>query len=153
MPPPLPFTVVVNTDRLKGIPQQVESRLVRRLGNLGLEMVSTIKADKLSGQVLRRVTGKLSRSIHREVEVVPGRAVILRIYAGREAPYAKPHEYGLLVVVPAHLRNNPSGDHPIFVRSYTVQYRERSFLRSTVGEYRDRFGETVHSSAIFPAPR
>lgn len=130
---------------LTQIPATFAARLRTRFENIEIAMQSQIKGSKLSGQVLHRRTGALSRSIHGDIEQTP-QSLTANIYAGREAPYAKVHEYGLTVHVPPSFRTMLFGKvarFPFFVPAHDIEYPERSFLRTTLREWRDRIVEAV----------
>ena len=55
-----------------GIPGNLRPETVRRTEKLTIILQSYVKQNKLSGQVLKRQTGTLSRSIARRVEEGPG---------------------------------------------------------------------------------
>lgn len=54
-----------------------------------------IKRDKLSGQVLNRRTGRLSRSIHSEPARLEGSAILGKV--GTNLVYAPVHEFGATI--------------------------------------------------------
>lgn len=124
-----------------------------------------IVADKLSGQVLGVRTGTLRRSINFDVKDEGPGQVVGRIGSfpgyvnpagkGYAASYAKLHEFGGVVQIPAHTRrigyNNESARTRLLtkggsyrkdvetygettVRAHTATYPERSFLRSSISE-------------------
>lgn len=124
----------------------------RELNRLLIRMQSVIVGDKLHGGVLHWLTGRLARSVHHEV-LDMGDAIEGRIYAGKEAPYGRVHEFGGTFTVAAHLRIitqafgvELSQPWPVFVREHDATYPERSFLRSTVGENRMAFEEAIRQA-------
>lgn len=105
---------------------------------LTLQLLAKVKAGKLSGQVLNVRTGRLRRSINQKIKLEK-----TGVYGivGTNVEYARAHEYGGAVTVKAHMRmmrtawgravKNPR---KIQVRAHTVNYPERSFLRSALAD-------------------
>jgi phage gpG-like protein len=106
------------------------------------ELAEYIRVEKLSGQVLNRVSGALRRSVYPDkretADSVSGGA-----RAGLDVPYAKIHEYGGLI--PAHtvvVKNAQAlcfsvGGIKRFAKSVQipdVQMPERSYMRSSLRE-------------------
>jgi phage gpG-like protein len=137
--------------RLNALPATLKGSLQILMEKLTVDMQATIKRDKLSGQVLNRRSGRLSNAINREVEVTDT-SVAGMVFVGKEAPYGAIHEYGRTVNVPAHRRVVSK----VFgvsvepfeqeVRAHTAVYPERSFMRTTLAEYRGRFVDGVRKS-------
>jgi len=114
------------------------------IGRLVLMLQRNVKADKLSGQVLRVKTGRLRRSINARTEGMDGNTPTG--YVGTNVSYARPHEYGFTgqVNVKAHIRNIKTA----FGKSITpqavqvggfsrqVNLPERSFLRTGLADLR-----------------
>lgn len=127
--------------RLKEIPQKLERSLVRAVTRLAVEMTRHVKQDKLGGQVLKRKTGTLSRSINRSVYQGIDRDSIMG-QVGTNVEYAAFHEYGFhgTQQIKEHLRQiKQAFGRPIEPRSVTVaahsrkvDYPAHSFLRSAL---------------------
>jgi HK97 gp10 family phage protein len=125
--------------KLKELPQKVERSLVRAVVRLAVELARHVKQDKLSGQVLKRRTGTLSRSINREITDTAN-AVTGQV--GTNVEYAAYHEYGFhgTQQIKEHLRQiKQAFGRPIEPRSVTVaahsrkvDYPAHSFLRSAL---------------------
>jgi phage gpG-like protein len=110
--------------------------------SLSLKLLTRVKEQKLTGQVLNVRTGRLRRSITSEVETQGGQIVGM---VGTNVEYAAAHEMGGAVDqrVRAHMRTakqargkaikNP---HAAMVRAHTrhIVYPKRSFLRSALDE-------------------
>lgn len=109
------------------------SETVRRL-TIGLQ--AHVKADKLSGQVLKNRTGTLRRSINSRI-TDSGESVIGSV--GTNISYARIHEYGFngTVTVREHLRKTQSG-RMATVRAHSMRMNipKRSFLRSALDDMR-----------------
>lgn len=123
-------------------PAQIKAAAKSALDVWGAELASYIKADKLSGQVLNRRSGRLSASVmplrQQSSDSVSGGA-----RGGRGVPYAAIHEYGGLI--PAHevvARNAQALCFSVdgikrFAKSVhipDVQMPERSYMRSSFKE-------------------
>lgn len=125
--------------RLKELPQKTQQSLTRAITKLAIELQSKVKQDKLSGQVLKRRTGTLSRSINREITETAN-AVTGQV--GTNVEYAAYHEYGFhgTQQIKEHLRTiKQAFGRPIEPRSVTVaahsrkvDYPAHSFLRSAL---------------------
>lgn len=95
------------------------------------ELEAYIKATKLGGQVLKRRTGRLSRSVHSEfmgLNTTQAKGVV-----GTNVVYARIHEYGGIIAArnAAYLRFQVSGR---WIQKKSVIMPERSYLRSSLTE-------------------
>ena len=79
--------------RLAFMPDRVKSSLRREITALATSLVSRIKQDKLSGQVLNVRTGNLRRSITDEV-TADATSVTARVFSDKSVKYAAIHEFG-----------------------------------------------------------
>ena len=123
-------------------PHYMQNALNQSVSRMALRLLARVKADKLSGQVLKVRTGRLRRSINQRV-VREGQGVYG--YVGTNVDYGRTHEFGFkgAVSVRAHLREvkqafgKPLQDaKSVFVQSYSrkVTLPPRSFLRSALRE-------------------
>lgn len=123
--------------RLLAMPPVVQRALEIKVKTLALKLEALVKTGKLNGQVLNRVTGALSRSIHHKVDVLAN-GVIGRVFSSGDVKYAGIHEFGFrgVVDVKAHVRSMAFGKEtqPFTVGAYQRQVNapERSFLRSSL---------------------
>lgn len=128
--------------RLGEAPAKIRTAAKSSLDIWATELAGYIKAEKLSGQVLNRRSGALSRSVYPDkretADTISGGA-----RAGNDVPYAKIHEYGGLI--PAHqvvVKNAKAlaftvGGMLRFAHSVQipdVQMPERSYMRSSLRE-------------------
>jgi len=123
--------------RLRALPDAINSRLLRGITQLGIELQRHVQQDKLSGQVLRSRTGSLRSSIGLRVDQSGG-AVTASVFT--DSRYAGAQEYGFTgtISVRASLRRirdafgRPIAEKTISVRAYDrrIDLPERSFLRS-----------------------
>lgn len=112
------------------------SALHKTIAALTMKLLGMVKSDKLSGQVLNRKTGRLSRSINAKFENGGSTGVV-----GTNVAYGKVHENGGAYSIPAHMRmmkvafgkpvQNPR---MIEVREHIARFPERSFLRTALRE-------------------
>lgn len=133
--------------RVELMPQRLHDELLQFMKTFTFKLMAKVKAEKLSGQVLNVRTGRLRRSIHSEINESPGR---ISGIVGTNVVYARAHEYGGAVQVKEHLRQiKQAWGRPlkepktITVRSHTVNYKERSFLRSSLKEMEEQFYQGV----------
>ena len=117
-----------------GLAPSIKSQLKVTVQRLTLELLTKVKAEKLSGQVLRVRTGRLRRSITYDIIETPTE---IGGVVGTNVSYAKAHEFGFtgVVSVRAHLRAAKDGAaHSVVGHSRRVNLPERSFLRSSLKE-------------------
>jgi len=126
-------------ERLRTLPDAVNSGLARSITQLGIDLQRNVQQDKLSGQVLRSRSGLLKSSIDLRVDQSGG-AITASVFT--DSPYAAVQEYGFAgtVSVRTSLRRireafgRPIAEKTISVRAYDrhMDLPERSFLRSAL---------------------
>lgn len=140
--------LVANLDRIKA---QAPAFFERRMVTVTTRLASYVVTDKLSGQVLNRRSGRLSRSIHPEVQ--GGSPTVVGV-VGTNVEYAAYHEYGFTgtETVRQHLRTiTQAWGHPLrepvtfTVREHAreVNYPAHSFLRSSLADLRQWAVDTL----------
>lgn len=167
------FTVKVHAESLiatlKGFRKRFRQQLMRVMNQLTIEVQRSVKADKLSGQVLHVRTGTLRRSINRRVEEQGGMIIGS---VGTNVQYAAAHEYGFkgVVTVKEHLRREKAHMKSIkfqpgkkLLQSKTkntgfssiigehtrkMNLPERSFLRSTLKQYEGTIRDRLALAAM-----
>ena len=140
-------------DRLRALPDAVNSSLLPAITRLGIELQRDVQQDKLSGQVLKSRTGSLGSSIDLRVDQSGG-AIVANVFT--DSPYAAVHEYGFAgtVSVRASLRRiteafgRPIPEKAINVRAYDrrMDLPERSFLRSALEDMGPAVREEVQAA-------
>lgn len=140
-------------ERLRALPEAVNSRLLRALAQLGIELQRDVQQDKLSGQVLRSRTGSLKSSIDFRVDQ-SGSAITASVFS--DSRYAGAQEYGFAgtVSVRASLRRireafgRPIAEKTISVRAYDrrLDLPERSFLRSALDDMTPAIRDEVETA-------
>lgn len=133
--------------RLSAMPEKLRFRLGTAITRLSIDLQSKVKGDKLSGQVLHRRTGTLSRSISRVVLTETNSVVGV---VSTNVKYGIAWERGFDRKVGAGARGGPKtllgaardayfAKHP----SGTKHYAARSFLRSSLAEMRPEISEKI----------
>lgn len=122
----------------------VRAGMLKTMESIGQNLTAYIQRNKLSGQVLRRRTGELSRSINNSVRDTPEAisAVVGSSMPGARYPAA--HEYGFTgtVSVPTHVRiqtrawGRPIIPRMVSVRAHPMRMRivEKRYLRGALEE-------------------
>lgn len=136
--------------RMRGLDPQAHAALLRVIVRLSIMLQARIKSDKLSGQVLHRRTGTLSRSINRKIEDTPTSIVAS---VGTNVRYAAIHEFGFngTEQVKAHLRTihqafgRPIAETTVQVSAHArhMVMPKRSFLRSALEDLRAHIHEEM----------
>ena len=126
-------------ERLRALPDAINSGLARSITQLGIDLRRNVRQDKLSGQVLRSRTGALKSSIDLRVDQ-GARIVSASVFT--DLRYGAAQEYGFAgtVSVGASLRwireafGRPIAEKTISVRAHNrrMDLPERSFLRSVL---------------------
>lgn len=127
---------------LEGAPSKVRVGIKSAVTRLTLQLLKTVKQDKLSGQVLNVRTGRLRRSINSDV-LDDGISIIGSV--GTNVEYAKYHEFGdaqtdggargvLQALKKAAMPASVNGLPP------------RSFLRSALFQARDNIHAEIEKS-------
>jgi phage gpG-like protein len=134
--------------RLTGGQERLMANLRSVVNRLSIEVQTSVKEDKLTGQALSVRTGTLRRSINRVVTESQD-SVIATV--GTNVKYAAVHEYGFDgdVTVKAHTRTSVLGNE-VNVRSFTrhMHMPERSFLRSTLKARETEIRETLRGAIL-----
>lgn len=144
------LVTVIGADRvaqkLRDMPSRIREALFKAVQQQWLGLQGYIVQSKLSGQVLHRVTGNLASSINAgganslSTLVESGDAIIGTV--GTKVRYARLHEYGATVNVPAYNRTSKLGK-SYTVRSHKATYPERSFLRSGIRDRADQIRNNI----------
>lgn len=106
--------------------EAIAAGAARGMSRATIALQRTVMETKLSGQVLKNRTGNLRRSITQQV-IAEQDQIRGVVGVDRTAWYGKLHEYG--ATVSATSRRG---------KSYTIHFKERSFLRSSLAEQKDR---------------
>ncbi len=119
----------------------ISDSIEREMNAITIDLQTIVKVDKLSGQVLHRRSGNLSRSINQNVTREGNKAVTGIVGVGPTATkYGRIHEMGGTIQVPevvGKLMVFQSGGQTVFTmrhKAFKVNMPERSYLRSTLSE-------------------
>ena len=125
--------------RLRALPDTVNTGLVRGITHLGIELQRQVRQERLSGQVLKSRSGALKSSVDLRV-AQSARGVTANVFT--DLQYGAAQEYGFAgtVSVGASLRRikqafgRPIAEKTISIRAYDrrMDLPERSFLRSAL---------------------
>jgi len=152
--------------RLETVTPKIRASLKTAVTRLSIQLQSYVVANKLSGQVLKRRTGTLARSIQWKVEDTDAGVVGTvgsRIKESNPLKYAAIHEYGFAgpQTVKAHLRTiKQAFGRPLAspvqvnVGAFTrnVNMPARSFMRTSLAENQQSINDEI-SRAIREALR
>ena len=142
---------------LSSLPAIIQQALYIKTVTLALKLENLVKTGKLNGQVLNRITGALSRSIHHSVKVENG-AVVGSVFSAGDVKYAAIHEYG--GVTPPHiilpkkaqvLAFMGSGGGMVFTKKVNhpgSKMPERSFLRSSLKDMSTEISTGLKKSVV-----
>ena len=126
---------------------QAPAVVFRTVQSLGLELLAKVKADKLTGQVLKVQTGRLRRSTN-EKTVVEGSSITSTV--GTNVVYGRFWELGFSgdVNVRAHVRKTAKGAQAM-VRAHQrrVNQPARPFLKPALEEMRARVLQQLTQAA------
>ena len=136
-------------ERFAAMPENVHKALVNKITALAFKLQAKVVNEKLSGQVLNRVTGKLARSIFSEVEDEPEK-ITGKVASSGDVKYAGFWEFGFSGTenVKEHISHSVNGK-AFTVRAHTRNVNEapRSFLRSSLGEMQDEILQGMSDAA------
>lgn len=152
-------------------PEMLRAALKVGIGRAVLRLQREVKENKLDGQVLRRISSRLERSINTKVA---DSADGVEGTVGTNVEYARPHEFGFkgVVTVREHLRKVKEGSRfnvrnarqgprealreavassrKVMVRAHDrhVDMPERSFLRSALRDLAPALQAEVNAAVI-----
>jgi len=134
--------------RLERVPPQVTGALRRAISIQAFDLMGYVKANKLSGQVLRNRSDHLRGSINVELG---GDGLSARVGTG--VVYGRVHEYGGAFTIREHMRMMTQAfgravkePRKISVREHIARYPERSFLRSSLRENEGRIRAAIEAA-------
>jgi phage gpG-like protein len=107
--------------------------IYREMLGVTTDLAGYIKREKLSGKVLNRISGDLSRSVSPNT-VVNGDIILGTV--GTNLLYGRVHEYGFSgnVAISAHTRKSKYGMQNVRAHTRSMRFPERSFLRTSLQE-------------------
>lgn len=133
--------------------RKITTNVEQSIGRLTLKLLTRVKVNKLSGQVLNVRTGRLRRSITQKVVNTPSQITGI---VGTNVEYARAHELGFngQVSVKAHLRQIKMAwgksitPRTVEIRAHSRQVNlpEKSFLRSALTDMAPEIMQTLQQS-------
>lgn len=143
--------------RLEKMPQAVREALRRKVTILALKLERKVKSEKLNGQVLNRISGRLARSIAYKVDVQDN-SVYGRVFSSGDVKYAAIHEYGGTtaphLILPKKAKAlafmNAAGEQ-VFAQKVNhpgSKMPERSFLRSSLREMSSEISTEMKKAVV-----
>lgn len=130
--------------------------LKMKITKLTLQLENRVKTQKLSGQVLNRVSGRLMASIGREVVSQPDK-VYGRVFSSGDVKYAAIHEFGgqtaphLILPKKASVLKFDKGGQTVFARKVNhpgSKMPERSFLRSSLRDMSEQISREMKEAVV-----
>lgn len=130
--------------------------LKTKITKLTLQLENRVKTQKLSGQVLNRVSGRLMASISREVVAQPDK-VYGRVFSSGDVKYAAIHEFGgqtaphLILPKKASVLKFDKGGQTVFARKVNhpgSKMPERSFLRSSLRDMSEQISREMKEAVV-----
>ena len=144
--------------RFQSMPGRTHNALLRTITGWALRLENYVKQEKLSGQVLNHITGKLQGSIHNDIADSPD-SIVGRVYSSNAAsPYNAAQEYG--AIIPDRYPVNAQALHfyiggkeifAKFAKGFTL--KERSYMRSSLAENAAAIIEDIKRAAISEAQK
>ncbi len=122
--------------RLPLMTGKIQERVFMAINKLAIELQSYIVKEKLSGQVLNKVTGNLQQSIQQKVVATPTE-ITATVFSAGDVKYAAIHEYGGTYSRYGRL----AGD-------YTVRVPERSYMRSSLRDFAEKIKSDIQQAAV-----
>lgn len=139
------------TARFDKMPSKLHDALFKSMTGLADDLKTHIANDKLNGQVLNRISGKLAGSIQRRMTDSPDK-ITATVYSNDTAkPYNRAHEYG--AIIPDRFPKNAKalhwmvgGQHVFakFARGFTLP--ARSYMRSGLADYKTQIINTLQKT-------
>lgn len=133
--------------------KNVHDAILRKMTVLGIQLEGYIKTSKLDGQVLQKRTGRLQSSIQSETEDAADIVTTTVFSNASAAPYNRAQEYG--AVIPDRYPVNAKALH-FFIggKEFFVKHakgftlKERSYMRTSLAEWKQRIIEGLRQAAI-----
>lgn len=154
--------VVVNELELKArissIGDRVAFEIMKSMGQLNNSLRTYIQHDKLSGQVLHARRGFLRNSVFQIPTTNEGGVISGGVGLDKAATYGPIHEFGGIIHVPEITPTKAKSLHwvgksgeEVFAmraRAHDVVMPERSFMRSSFAEFRDRIEAEIRAAVV-----
>jgi hypothetical protein len=141
------------TAKVSGLRDKIAEEMRRALNSVNTDLQRHIQNDKLRGQVLKSHSFNLFRSILQIPAEQTGDTISGRVGLGREARYGLAHEFGAHIPerVPVKAKAlhwiGAGGEDVFAMRARAFDLPERSFMRSSFAEFRDRIEDAMREAA------
>lgn len=138
------------------MPASLHSAIKIKMYDLVLRLERKVKVDKLNGQVLNRISGRLARSINSDLKATR-KLIQARVFSSGDVKYAGIHEYGGKTEPHEIVPNKTKalaflyGGKKIFVSRVQhpgSQMPERSYLRSSLKEMTPTIISELKAAAV-----
>lgn len=139
------------------VQSSVARALTAKITRLTLLLENRVKTQKLSGQVLNRVSGRLMASIGRDVKTTDN-AIYGRVFSSGDVKYAAIHEFGgqtsphlILPKKASVLKFTSGGGQTVFAKKVNhpgSKIPERSFLRSSLKDMSVQISREMKEAVI-----
>lgn len=148
------------------MPEKLHEELLKSTVLLADDLRNYIITNKLQGQVLHRITGRLAGSIQRKISDSPTKIEGMVYSNDTAAPYNAAHEYGTVIHHPgntpyivmndgAHFISNTAAEsllargHRVFrTAPHTITLPERSYMRSSLSDKKDAIIKEYNNAAV-----
>jgi hypothetical protein len=153
----LQFTIEGQTAlaaKVSGLREKIVLEMMKSLNTVNTQLQRYIVSDKLSGQVLKSHSGNLKRAIVQIPAEQTAETISGGVGLGREASYGLAHEFGAHIPerVPVKAKAlhwiGADGRDVFAMRARAFDLPERSFMRSSFAEFRDRIEDSIRSAVV-----
>jgi phage gpG-like protein len=144
--------------RITGAADRVAAEIMDALNTVNTQLQRHISSDKLHGQVLSQRSGNLRHNILKINATMEEGNIVGAVALGANAKYGLAHEFGAHIPerVPVTSKAlhwiGKSGEQVFAMRARAFDLPERSFMRSSFEEFRDRIEAdiraAVHEAAV-----
>jgi phage gpG-like protein len=138
------------------IADRLQAEIIRSLNHVNTQLQEHIQKDKLEGQVLKSHSFNLQRSIIQIPAEEQGDTITGAVALANTARYGLIHEFGGTIHVPEIRPTEAKALHwigksgeEVFamrVQAHDVHMPERSFMRSSFVEFRDRIEDQIRAA-------
>jgi hypothetical protein len=140
------------TAKVSGLRDKIVVEMIKAMDTVNNRLKTHIVSDKLSGQVLKSHFGNLKKAIVQIRAQQVDDTISGGVGLGREARYGLAHEYGAHIPerVPVKAKAlhwiGANGADVFAMRARAFDLPERSFMRSSFAEFRDRIEDATREA-------
>ena len=131
----------------------IRTRIKAAVWSLTTELQAYVVKNKLSGQVLNKISGHLQQSIQ-QTAIETGTEITGYVYSAGDVKYAAIHEYGGIIHHPgsdkfqAFMGSNGAMVFTNHTAPHVINMPERSYLRSSLAENAQHITDTLQEAAV-----